>query len=67
MKCPKCAIGSMTGPIYSEINGGYYSERLIYRCSKCGYSKSEPTADSKEKGEGDIKKFLVEQNKKTND
>lgn len=41
-KCPKCLSLKIVGPFYSHEHG---VERLNYRCIRCGYWSSTPTAD----------------------
>jgi hypothetical protein len=53
MMCPKCGIGRLSGPRYSEISGPIMNtERLIRICSECGWEKSEPCADAKQENHG---------------
>lgn len=44
MTCPKCAIGTLSGPRYRHALTG--AEYLVYTCSCCGYEDKRPTADS---------------------
>lgn len=39
--CPKCALGTLAGPTYQRV-----PERLIYRCTVCGYREERATADA---------------------
>lgn len=42
--CPKCPTGRMTGPAHR--NDPLRGERLIYRCSTCGYEAATPCKDA---------------------
>lgn len=43
--CKKCGEHSVGGPTYES---DVYGERLRYRCRRCGYTYTGPTADAKQ-------------------
>jgi predicted nucleic-acid-binding Zn-ribbon protein len=56
MSCPKCGIGTMSGPQYRQDYGALdgistgMKEYLAYTCSRCGYIEKRPTNDSLDAG-----------------
>lgn len=42
--CPKCPKGRMSGPVFRDEPP--HGERLIYRCSTCGYERAKPCKDA---------------------
>lgn len=58
MTCPKCGHDKESGPTYRgerlnlDMPLGYYTanmilECLVYRCSRCGWERTEPTLEQR--------------------
>src|SRR5712664_4123656 len=50
LSCPKCRSYHISGPSYEPART-YGGERLVSRCSNCGYSQSTPCADAEDRGQ----------------
>lgn len=44
ISCPKCGSCFISGPRYEK---GVFQERLVYRCTRCGYEHEESCMDAK--------------------